>query len=296
MHENSRAIRFLRTEAERAQTLDDAECLPRGPDKEPVRQTTPTQAVMEYFGEGCCRTPRMQQLLRGGDVSRSGVGVGRGAHRRRHNRPVLHDDGGANCAERGRCRLRPSSARECAHLLREKIDRIRTGSQQSLGHREVRLPQQSDDRFCSGMATGFASSGRGSLPRARGAHDVGDGLCSCIPVSECRRSNLARGAGFPAVIVDEDLHIHELNGGGRTLLTKGELLRPDGTRLAASSSDVTEGLRKQSARHWFREPVSDRRIQRYLCQPNTRQFAFAKISAVPALSEGGKALVVVPIR
>jgi hypothetical protein len=51
VHENNKAIRFWRTEAERAQKLDDAEWLPPGLDTEPVRQTTPTKAVMEYFGK-----------------------------------------------------------------------------------------------------------------------------------------------------------------------------------------------------------------------------------------------------
>ncbi|XIA65767.1 hypothetical protein ACFIOY_05955 [Bradyrhizobium sp. TZ2] len=49
---------------------------------------------------------------------------------------------------------------------------------------------------------------------------------------------------FPAIIVDEDLHIHEVNRGGRALLAKGELIKLDGDRLAGSSGAVTESLRE----------------------------------------------------
>ena len=99
---------------------------------------------------------------------------------------------------------------------------------------------------------------------------------------------------FPALIVDEDLHVHEVNRGGRALLAKGELIKVDGGRLAGSSGPVTESLREA-----IREALIARPGQVWLnttvpLSTERQQFAFAKIGAAPAHCDVGKALVIVP--
>jgi DNA-binding CsgD family transcriptional regulator len=99
---------------------------------------------------------------------------------------------------------------------------------------------------------------------------------------------------FPALIVDESLHVHGVNRGGRALLAKGELIRVDGGRLEGASGPVTENLRvairealiPRPGRVWLNTtvPLSTERLQ----------FAFAKIGAVPTHFDAGKALVIVP--
>lgn len=97
---------------------------------------------------------------------------------------------------------------------------------------------------------------------------------------------------FPALFVVEDLHIHEVNSGGRTLLTEGELLKADRGRLAGLRGSVTEGL-KEAVRETLISPAG----QGWLTVPlstERQQFAFAKIGAVPAHCDREKALIIVP--
>jgi DNA-binding CsgD family transcriptional regulator len=99
---------------------------------------------------------------------------------------------------------------------------------------------------------------------------------------------------FPALIVDEDLHIHEVNSRGRSLLTKGELLQVDRGRLAGLSGSVTESLREAT-----RETLISRAGQGWLnttvpLSTERQQFAFAKIGAVPTHCDAGRVLVIVP--
>jgi DNA-binding CsgD family transcriptional regulator len=99
---------------------------------------------------------------------------------------------------------------------------------------------------------------------------------------------------FPAFMVDNDLHIHEINSGGRMLLTKGEFLTADGGRLAGSSDSVTENLRGA-----VRETLTSRAAQGGLnttvpLLTERQQFAFAKIGAVPGHCDAGTVLVIVP--
>lgn len=99
---------------------------------------------------------------------------------------------------------------------------------------------------------------------------------------------------FPAIVVDQGLHVYAVNRGGRVLLAKRELLRMDGGRLAGSCGSVTESLREaigkvliESGAHgWFNTTVP--------LSMDRQQFAFAKIGAVPTHDELGKALIVVP--
>jgi hypothetical protein len=68
---------------------------------------------------------------------------------------------------------------------------------------------------------------------------------------------------FPALIVDEDLRVHEINGSAQALIAKGELLRANGDRLAGHDSSVTAALKEA-----IRESLSSRWIQPYLFQPS----------------------------
>ena len=99
---------------------------------------------------------------------------------------------------------------------------------------------------------------------------------------------------FPALIVDEALHVHDANRGGRTLLAKGELIKVDSGRLAGASAPVTESLREA-----IREALIPRPGQVWLnttvpLSTKRQQFAFAKIGAASTHGDVGKALIIVP--
>lgn len=97
---------------------------------------------------------------------------------------------------------------------------------------------------------------------------------------------------FPAFVVGEDLHIHKVNSGGRTLLTKRELLKADRDRLAGLSGSVTDSLREA-----IRETLISCAGQGWLTvslSTESQQFAFAKIGAVPAHCDAQKVLIIVP--
>jgi DNA-binding CsgD family transcriptional regulator len=99
---------------------------------------------------------------------------------------------------------------------------------------------------------------------------------------------------FPALIVDEGLHVQEVNRSGRALLAKGELIKVHGGRLEGSSGPVTESLREA-----VREALIPRPGQVWLnttvpLSTERQQFAFAKIGAAPTDCDLGKALVIVP--
>ncbi|WP_271587922.1 helix-turn-helix transcriptional regulator [Bradyrhizobium sp. CCBAU 53415] len=99
---------------------------------------------------------------------------------------------------------------------------------------------------------------------------------------------------FPALIVDEDLHVHEINGSAQSLMAKGELLKANGDRLAGRSSSVTAALREA-----IRESLSSRADREWLdttvpLSTERERFAFARIGAAPPPCDSGKALVIVP--
>jgi len=99
---------------------------------------------------------------------------------------------------------------------------------------------------------------------------------------------------FPALIVDEDLHIHEINSSGQSLLAKGELLRANGDRLAGCNGSVTEGLRGAIRETLSSRPDQDWLNTTVLLSTERERFAFARIGAAPAPCDAGKALVIVP--
>ena len=99
---------------------------------------------------------------------------------------------------------------------------------------------------------------------------------------------------FPAFIVDEGLHVHEVNRGGRTLLAKGELIRVDGGRLAGASAPVTESLREAIREALISRPGQVRLNTTVPLSTERQQFAFAKVGAAPTHCEVAKALIIVP--
>lgn len=99
---------------------------------------------------------------------------------------------------------------------------------------------------------------------------------------------------FPALIVDKDLHVHEVNGSAQSLMAKGELLRANGDRLAGRSSSVTVALREA-----IRESLSSRADREWLdttvpLSTERERFAFARIGAAPPPCDTRKALLIVP--
>ncbi len=97
---------------------------------------------------------------------------------------------------------------------------------------------------------------------------------------------------FPAIVVDEDLSIHDANGSGRALLTRGEFLKSDRGMLSGLCFSVTENLKKalsevlkaQGRQGWLNTTVP--------LSVDHQRFAFARMGAVPG--DPGKILVIVP--
>ena len=98
----------------------------------------------------------------------------------------------------------------------------------------------------------------------------------------------------PALIVDEELRVHEINGSAQSLLAEGGLLKANGDKLAGHNSSVTAALREA-----VRESLSPRADREWLdttvpLSTERERFAFARIGAAPPPFDTGKALVIVP--
>ncbi len=99
---------------------------------------------------------------------------------------------------------------------------------------------------------------------------------------------------YPAIVVDEDLRIHEVNNRGRNLLAQGKLLTVEHGMLAGLNASVTEDLKEalretlmsHCGRGWLNTTVP--------LSTDRQQFAFARLGAVPAHYDAGKVLVIVP--
>ncbi|MFK4511761.1 helix-turn-helix transcriptional regulator [Bradyrhizobium daqingense] len=99
---------------------------------------------------------------------------------------------------------------------------------------------------------------------------------------------------FPALIVDADLQVHEINSSAQSLIARGDLLKANGNRVAGRSSSVTIALR--AAIH---ESLSSRADREWLdttvpLSTERERFAFARIGAAPPPCDTEKALVIVP--
>ena len=98
----------------------------------------------------------------------------------------------------------------------------------------------------------------------------------------------------PAFIVDERLHIHELNSSGRRLLMKGDPLRCENGTLAGLNAATTDRL-KESLRHTSRSR-SERSGMNTVVTLATRYAHrhFAWIGAVPTRPDTNQALILAP--
>lgn len=99
---------------------------------------------------------------------------------------------------------------------------------------------------------------------------------------------------FPAFVVDQGLRIHEANSRGRTLLGEGAVLKDIRGTLSGLNSSITESLKQ--AFHEALVLYGDLGRKNTIVPLSTehQQFAFARVSALPAQSEVRRALVIVP--
>ena len=99
---------------------------------------------------------------------------------------------------------------------------------------------------------------------------------------------------FPAFVVDENLHLHGANRGGRMLILNGEILRAEGGFLLGANTSITGGLKEA-----VRNALTSRLGQRWMnativLSAGHRKFAFAWVGAAPIQHDIGQVLVIVP--
>ena len=297
MHENSKALPFTRSgfrlkEAERGQLLQNAEDIQMG-------RTTgsgPNRRAMEHFGKAVaglfeCNSCYVAVMSHTSGSELEEVRVGHASIDPSCATTVARiarKGAGANCAL-----LEPVNARTT--FVRKLI-----GSEPGANSHSVIGRFASRDRSTVVFVAGWrqAPLARAEIPcLARAVRTVWETTHSLAQRPPDRDPDAAiwlEKLAFPAFIVDEDLHIHDLNRGGRALLAKSELLKVDGSRLAGSGGPVTEGLREA-----IREALMPRPGQVWLnttvpLSAERQQYAFAKIGAVPMHGDVVKALVIVP--
>lgn len=99
---------------------------------------------------------------------------------------------------------------------------------------------------------------------------------------------------FPAFVVDENLHLHEVNQAGKKLLLTGRLLRSNGGLLAGANVSVTGGLKEavcnalmsRSDQRWTSSTI--------VLSAGHQQFAFAWVGTIPTRQDARQVLVIVP--
>jgi DNA-binding CsgD family transcriptional regulator len=98
----------------------------------------------------------------------------------------------------------------------------------------------------------------------------------------------------PAFIVDERLHVHELNSSGRRLLMSGDPLRTENGVLAGLNASTTSRLKEAFLN--TRTSQSERRSLNTIVTLSTQHqhFAFAWIGAVPTQPDTNRALILAP--
>ncbi len=293
MHQNSKRLIFRQSgRAERGESFQNADELQTG---QPAEQGS-NQSAMEYFGKAVaalfdCHRCYVAVMSRpsGAELEEAGVGhatidpsctttVARIARR----------GAGADCAL-----LEPVNAR--TSFVRKLI-----GSEPGTNSHSVIGRFASRDGSTVVFVAGWrqAALSRAEIPcLVRAVQAVWEMAHSVAPRPPDRHSEAEtwlEKLAFPALIVDEDLHVHEVNRSGRALLAKGELIKVDCGRLAGASGPVTESLREAirealipgPGQVWLNTTVS--------LSTDHQQFAFAKIGAAPAHCDAGKALVIVP--
>lgn len=99
---------------------------------------------------------------------------------------------------------------------------------------------------------------------------------------------------FPAFVVDEKLHLHGVNRGGRRLILKGEILRAENGFLVGANTSITGSMREAVC-----NVLTSRLGQRWtnatiVLSVGHQKFAFAWVGAVPIQHDAGQVLVIVP--
>lgn len=97
---------------------------------------------------------------------------------------------------------------------------------------------------------------------------------------------------FPAIIVDEELFIHEVNESGRAFLAAGEFLKADRGTLSGLSLSVTDNLRKTISAALMSQSNQGCLNAAVPLSVDPQRFAFARVGLAPGDPE--KVLVIVP--
>ena len=292
MHQSSKAFpfrqsRFRVSHAERGKSFQNA----NGPQAAQPTEQGPNQSAMEYLGKAVaelfdCHSCYVAVMSHAGGAELEEVQVGHATIDPSCTTTVARiarKGAGADCAL-----LEPVNAR--TSFVRKLI-----GSEPGANSHSVLGRFASPDGSTVVFVAGWrrAALARAEIPcLARAVRTVWETAHSLAarppdrcPDPETWLENLT----FPAFIVDEGLHVHEVNRGGRTLLAKGEVVRMDGGRLAGASAPVTESLREA-----IREALISRLNTTVPLSTEHQQFAFAKIGAAPTHCEVAKALIIVP--
>ena len=297
MHQSSKAFpfrqsRFRVSHAERGESFQNAD----GPQAAQPTEQGPNQSAMEYLGKAVaelfdCHSCYVAVMSRAGGAELEEVQVGRATIDPSCTTTVARiarKGAGADCAL-----LEPVNAR--TSFVRKLI-----GSEPGANSHSVLGRFASPDGSTVVFVAGWrrAALTRAEIPcLARAVRTVWETAHSLAarppdrcPDPETWLENLT----FPAFIVDEGLHVHEVNRGGRTLLAKGELVRVEGGRLAGASAPVTESLREAVREALISRPGQVRLNTTVPLSTEHQQFAFAKIGAAPTHCEVAKALIIVP--
>lgn len=98
----------------------------------------------------------------------------------------------------------------------------------------------------------------------------------------------------PAFVVDEGLHLHDVNSLGRRLLVEGKLLRANHGLLAGANAPITERLKsavRQATQSQFNRGWTNATIP---LSVEGQRFAFAWVGALPIPHDPDQMLVLVP--
>ena len=297
MHESSKALpfgqsRFRVNHAERGEPFQNA-------DEQQIGQPTeqgPNQSAMEYFGKAVaelfdCNSCYVAVMSHTSGSELEEVRIGHATIDPSCTTTVARiarKGAGADCAL-----LEPFNAR--TSFVRKLI-----GSEPGTNGHSVIGRFASRDRSTVVFIAGWrqAPLTRAEIPcLARAVRTVWKTAHSLAPRPPDRHPDAEtwlEELAFPAFIVDEGLHVHEVNRGGRALLAKGELIRVDSGRLAGASAPVTESLRAAIRDALIPRPGQPRLNSTVRLSTERQQFAFAEIGAAPTHGDVGKALIIVP--
>jgi DNA-binding CsgD family transcriptional regulator len=297
VHQSSKALRprqngFRLNEPERGESAQNAEV----PQEGLLAEQGPDQSAMEYFGRAVaelfdCSSCYVAVTAHASGPELKEVGIG-------------HATIDPSCAATVARIARKGAGADCTLLepgnVRTAFVRKLIGPEPGMDSHSVVGRIASPDRSTVVFVAGWRQAALAPaeipcLARAvRAVWETAYSLAQRLPNPHPDAEIWLEELAFPALIVDQDLHVHEVNRGGRALLAKGELIKVDGGRLAGSSDPVTESLREA-----IREALIPRPGQVWLnttvpLSTERQQLAFAKIGAAPTHCETGNALVIVP--